>query len=160
MTTIRRVVRAIEKRPRLLFLIRLAPYPYNVTNCLLATSSALTLRTYTICTALSLFKVVIHTYIGASIHSFKDYASNARARGRGRTADRMAEFWTIIGISLCIFILVYISIIARRAIDEELEETPVTARETEETRRFLASTDDLESAGLSGGHGLTEMPCR
>jgi uncharacterized membrane protein YdjX (TVP38/TMEM64 family) len=33
---LKRVVRAIEKRPKLLFLIRLAPYPYNVMNCLLA----------------------------------------------------------------------------------------------------------------------------
>lgn len=37
-TSIKRVVRAIEKRPKLLFLIRLAPYPYNVMNCLLGAS--------------------------------------------------------------------------------------------------------------------------
>ena len=70
-TTIKRVVRAIERRPKLLFLIRLAPYPYNVLNCLLAASSTLTLQTYTICTALSLFKVIIHTSLGASIHSIQ-----------------------------------------------------------------------------------------
>jgi uncharacterized membrane protein YdjX (TVP38/TMEM64 family) len=28
---LKKVVRAIEKRPKLLFLIRLSPYPYNVT---------------------------------------------------------------------------------------------------------------------------------
>lgn len=33
---LKRVVRAIERRPKLLFLIRVAPYPYNVMNCLLA----------------------------------------------------------------------------------------------------------------------------
>jgi hypothetical protein len=32
-----------------------------VMNCLLAASSTLTLKTYTVCTALSLFKVIIHT---------------------------------------------------------------------------------------------------
>ena len=58
---IKRVIRAIDKRPKLLFLIRLAPYPYNVMNCLLAASTTLTLKTYTVCTALSLFKVIIHT---------------------------------------------------------------------------------------------------
>jgi uncharacterized membrane protein YdjX (TVP38/TMEM64 family) len=39
---LKRVVRAIERRPKLLFLIRLAPYPYNVMNCLLAAYAAAT----------------------------------------------------------------------------------------------------------------------
>ena len=56
--TIKRVVRVVEKRPQLLFLIRLAPYPYNVMNCLLAASPSLTFRTYIMCTALSLFNWV------------------------------------------------------------------------------------------------------
>src|SRR5258707_11183981 len=72
-TSVKRVVRAIEKRPQLLFLIRLAPYPYNVMNCLLGASPTLTLRTYLVCTALSLFKVIIHTTLGSSIHSFARY---------------------------------------------------------------------------------------
>jgi hypothetical protein len=67
------VVRAIEKRPKLLFMVRLAPYPYNVMNALLAASPTLTFKTYTLCTALSLCKVIIHTTIGASIHSFAGY---------------------------------------------------------------------------------------
>ena len=54
---VKRVVRAIERRPQLLFLIRVAPYPYNLMNAVLAVSPTLTFKTYFVCTALSLFKV-------------------------------------------------------------------------------------------------------
>jgi uncharacterized membrane protein YdjX (TVP38/TMEM64 family) len=145
LTTIRRVVRAIEKRPKLLFLIRLAPYPYNVMNCLLAASPTLTLHTYTVCTALSLFKVIIHTYIGASIHCFKDYHT-AKSSSDDSNTDVMAHFWTIFGVALCVLLLVYLSIVARRAVDDELDDLPVTARDMEETRAFLPPADDVESA--------------
>ncbi|KAJ6539185.1 hypothetical protein B0H19DRAFT_346879 [Mycena capillaripes] len=108
--TIKRVVRAVEKRPKLLFLVRLAPYPYNVMNCLLAASPTLTLKTYTLCTAASLFKVIVHTSLGAI---------------------------------LCVAIFVYISIVARRAVDEELGDESESA-DPEETAGFLANAD-LES---------------
>ena len=148
--SIRRVVRAIEKRPKLLFLIRLAPYPYNVMNCLLAASPTLTLQTYTACTALSLFKVIIHTYIGASIHSFKKYHLPTKTMDGGNattTTDWMAQTCTIIGVALCIAVLVYLGIIGRKAIDEELDDG---GRGTE-TR---AHGQDVESAHM------TEIPCR
>lgn len=147
LTRIRRVVRAIEKRPKLLFLIRLAPYPYNVMNCLLAASPTLTLHTYTFCTALSLFKVVIHTYIGAQMHSFKDYHSAEASSDEESSTDVMANFWAIFGIVLCLMILVYLSIVARRAVDDELDDAPITPRDLEETRAFLSGNDsDVESA--------------
>lgn len=135
--TIKRVVRAIEKRPKLLFLIRLAPYPYNVMNCLLAASPTLTLKTYTVCTALSLFKVIIHTSLGASIHSFKDYHV---VEGKDSGADTVARTWTVVGIILCISIFVYLAIVARRAVDEEMEDEPTT-RDVEETIPFLPPVD-------------------
>jgi uncharacterized membrane protein YdjX (TVP38/TMEM64 family) len=142
--TIKRVVRAIEKSPRLLFLIRLAPYPYNVMNCLLAASPTLTLGTYTACTALSLFKVVIHTSLGASIHSFKDYhVPDQDGQNLGVVEDgganTVARAWTVIGIGLCIVILIYLSIVARRAVDEELGD------ECEETIPFLSPVGMAES---------------
>ncbi|KAJ7591242.1 hypothetical protein C8J56DRAFT_1047450 [Mycena floridula] len=105
--TLKRVIRAIEKRPKLLFLIRLAPYPYNVMNALLAAAPTLSLRTYTIATALSLFKVIIHTSLGASIHSFKNY--HAAPDKVNEDMDLMAHVWTILGIALCIAIFVYLS---------------------------------------------------
>ncbi|KDR83549.1 hypothetical protein GALMADRAFT_56271 [Galerina marginata CBS 339.88] len=163
-TSIKRVVRAIEKRPKLLFLIRLAPYPYNVMNCLLAASPTLTLHTYTVCTALSLFKVIIHTSVGASIHSFRDYHNNTDASPPSDDesgTDMVARLWTILGILLCVLILVYLSVVARRAVDDELDDGPVTARDAEETRAFLTDGEsDVESAHPSRDHSMREVPFR
>ena len=138
--TIKRVVRAIEKRPKLLFLIRLAPYPYNVMNCLLAASPTLTLRTYTICTALSLFKVIIHTSIGSSIRSFAEYHVVKPGQQAPVAGESMlGHYSTIAGISLCVAIFVYLSYVARRAVDDELEDD---ARDSEETVAFLSHDED------------------
>jgi len=156
--TIKRVVRAIEKRPKLLFLIRLAPYPYNVMNCLLAASPTLTLHTYTVCTALSLFKVIIHTSLGASIHSFKEYhGADPKQTSDDNSADVVAQAWTIVGILLCVLILVYLSIVARRAVDDELDDGPIS-HDNEETMAFLSPS----SSDLEGAHGqpMTESPFR
>jgi SNARE associated Golgi protein len=138
-TSVKRVVRAIEKRPQLLFLIRLAPYPYNVMNCLLGASPTLTLRTYLVCTALSLFKVIIHTTLGSSIHSFARY--HAHSNPSHDTApngaqdlylmdgDASAEeensfgfYAKIAGVSLAIGVFIYISVVARKAINYELDD--------------------------------------
>lgn len=141
--TIKRVVRAIEKRPKLLFLIRLAPYPYNVMNCLLAASPTLTLRTYTLCTALSLFKLIIHTYIGSSIHSFAQYhvvkPGQPATSPLGASESAIGHYSTVIGLALCVAIFVYLSYVARRAVDEELEDD--LAVSGEETVAFLAAED-------------------
>ena len=124
--SLKRVVRAIEKRPKLLFLIRLAPYPYNVMNALLAGSPTLTLRTYMTCTALSLFKVIIHTSIGASIHSFAEFhtpddLADGDPNKKADNGDWLSQFSTGVGIFLCVALAVYLSYVARRAVDEELE---------------------------------------
>ena len=138
--TIKRVVRAIEKRPKLLFLIRLAPYPFNVMNCLLAASPTLSLRTYTVCTALSLFKLIIHTTVGSSIRSFAEY----HVSKPGQTAPHSDEesllghYSTIIGILLCVAIFLYLSYVARKAVDDELEDDVILARDSEETQAFLS----------------------
>jgi uncharacterized membrane protein YdjX (TVP38/TMEM64 family) len=159
--SIKRVIRAIEKRPKLLFLIRLAPYPYNVMNCLLAASPTLTLHTYTVCTALSLFKVIIHTSLGASIHSFRDFhTKHGSSIEKGSTSGIMARIWTIIGIVLCVVILIYLSIVARRAVDDELDNIPVTARDDDESQAFLTPDQpDPESAPSDSGP-MTEVPFR
>lgn len=143
--TIKRVVRVVEKRPQLLFLIRLAPYPYNVMNCLLAASPSLTFRTYIMCTALSLFKLIIHTTIGASIHSFAEYHVKPGAHDDN---NKLGRYSSIAGIALCVGVFIYISVITRRAVNEELADDDVMA-DGEERIAFLsgaaASTDDLEA---------------
>ncbi len=62
------LLQIIPHNPHLLLLIRIAPYPYNLLNVILASSPALTLKTYTSCTAISLCKLILHTWIGAGIH--------------------------------------------------------------------------------------------
>ena len=159
-TSIKRVVRAIEKRPKLLFMVRLAPYPYNVMNALLAASPTLTFKTYTVCTALSLFKVIIHTTIGASIHSFAGYhlhespdSSDPPIDGQDPTDDDgdgddqgalLSRVSAIVGIVLCIAIIVYISWVARKAVDDELEDDENLAHDPEETELFLDPPDSAE----------------
>ena len=138
-TSVKRVVRAIEKRPQLLFLIRLAPYPYNVMNCLLGASPTLTLRTYLVCTALSLFKVIIHTTLGSSIHSFARYHAQSNAShdtvpnggqdlslsdgDAGAEEENPLGFYAkITGVILAVGVFIYISVVARKAINDELDD--------------------------------------
>ena len=162
-TTIQRVVRAIEKRPKLLFMVRLAPYPYNVMNALLAASPTLTLKTYTLCTALSLFKVIIHTTIGASIHSFAGYhlhKTPSSGDGEDPAGDKseddegalLSRISAVVGIVLCVAIIVYLSWVARRAVDDELEEDEAAPHSPEEAELFLDPLDDVE-------RGMGEVRC-
>ncbi|WWC73151.1 uncharacterized protein I206_107117 [Kwoniella pini CBS 10737] len=62
----------LSSHPHLLLLIRIAPYPYNLLNVILASSPSLSLKTYTACTALSLCKLVLHTWIGSGIHNLSE----------------------------------------------------------------------------------------
>ncbi|KAI0736390.1 hypothetical protein BC629DRAFT_1301304 [Irpex lacteus] len=144
--TIKRVVRAIEKRPKLLFLIRLAPYPYNVMNCLLAAAPTLTLKTYTMCTSLSLFKLIIHTSIGSSIHSFAQYhvVKPGQAAPEAQHDSMLGHYSTIAGVVLCVGILIYLSYVARKAVDEELEDELELPRDCEEAVSFLSDQDVLD----------------
>lgn len=152
----KRVVRAIERRPNVLFLVRLAPYPYNVMNVLLAASPTLSLRTYTTCTGLALFKVIIHTTIGASIHSFSHQGSNGKTPATGEpggdTSDgsqpeeddegestTMSRALQIGGIVLCVGVFLYISWVARRAVDNEAEDEESDSQNAEEREAFLES---------------------
>ncbi|KAI0771886.1 hypothetical protein BD413DRAFT_475053 [Trametes elegans] len=161
--TIKRVVRAIENNPKLLFLIRLAPYPYNVMNCLLAASPSLTLRTYMLCTALSLPKLIIHTSIGSSIHSFASYHvsrpdGTASTAGDDSAGSALSHYSTIAGIVLCLAIFVYLSYITRKAVDEELQdEDALDARYAEERVAFLA---DEDPANLDVEEHMVEAPTR
>ncbi|KDN51306.1 hypothetical protein K437DRAFT_216382, partial [Tilletiaria anomala UBC 951] len=121
---LKKVIRAIEKQPRLLFLIRLAPYPYNLMNTLLASSSTLTLKSYTLCTALALPKLLVHCALGTSIKSFATYqprGGGGTAKdddGTASTAEKVKEIFGFVGVALCIGIFLYLFSVARRAVDE------------------------------------------
>lgn len=65
--------------------------------------------------------------------------------------------WTIFGIVLCVVIFVYISIIARRAVDE-LDDAPL---QEEEVIGLLSPADDLESGLVTASTvPMSESPFR
>ena len=49
-------------------------------------------------------------------------------------ANTVARMWTIIGVTLCVAIFIYLSYVARKAVDEELDDETI---EDEETLAFL-----------------------
>lgn len=121
---LQKIVRAIDRKPQLLFLIRLAPYPYNLLNTVLAASPTLTLRTYTLCTALALPKLLVHVGIGAMTKSFAapaDHAAGAEADPQSPAVQH--TLWArqamgVGGVILCIGIFIYLLRVARQAVDE------------------------------------------
>ncbi|KAF8322018.1 hypothetical protein DL93DRAFT_2028532, partial [Clavulina sp. PMI_390] len=120
--SLKRVVRAIEQRPSIFLLIRVAPYPYNVLNAVLGSSSSMTLSRYVGTTALSLLKVIVHTTIGSEIRSFKDMHSDAGKKKEGEETTASwgwKEAWTAVGIVLCVGLFIYLSFVARNAVNEE-----------------------------------------
>jgi uncharacterized membrane protein YdjX (TVP38/TMEM64 family) len=127
--SLKRVVRAIEQRPSIFLLIRVAPYPYNVLNAVLGSCSTMEVGRYLGTTAISLLKVIVHTSLGSEIRSFKDLhsgatdesASNTGGTGDGGKQIGWGEIWTGIGIVLCVGLFIYLSFVARRAVDEECE---------------------------------------
>ena len=145
-----RAVRAIERKPQLLFLVRLAPYPYNVMNVLLA-ATTLSTKTYVTCTGLSLFKVIIHTSIGAGIRSF---SANKGVSNAEEKEDGWSRVWTIGGILLCVALFLYLSWVARRAVDDELDdEIEPSGATSEESVAFLSPDVPLEDEVASHPYG-------
>ncbi|THH05116.1 hypothetical protein EW145_g5031 [Phellinidium pouzarii] len=159
---LQRVVRAISRRPSLLFLVRLAPYPYNVLNALLAGCPRLTFRTYTACTALSLLKVI----------SDSSKNNSGLDESEEENSNFLSQASTIAGIVLCLALAVYLSVVARRAVDEELEDdddvecgrarprargcNEYGVRADEEER--AAFLDDTSGGGLGADFAAAEPP--
>lgn len=120
--SLKRVVRAIEQRPSIFLLIRIAPYPYNVLNAVLGSSSRMSIWQYGGTTALSLLKVIVHTTLGSEIRSFAElHAEPDPEEPEDLTAGEInwKEVWTIMGIVLCVGLFIYLAIVAHRAVDEE-----------------------------------------
>jgi len=94
--------------------------------------------------------------MGASIRSFKDYHA---AESDEKHEHSLAELWTALGIALCIAVLVYLSVVARKAVDDELDDEPITSYDAEETIGFLAQSEsgcDVEA----GEAPMAESPFR
>lgn len=114
-------------------------------NTLLASSPTLSLKTYTLCTALALPKLLVHTGLGTSIQNFAAYhgaaststnnnstiisgegTGNSTANGEVQPVDseatakaeRIKQIAGFVGVGLCIGIFLYLLVVARRAVDE------------------------------------------
>jgi uncharacterized membrane protein YdjX (TVP38/TMEM64 family) len=138
------LLQIIPANPHLLLLIRVAPYPYNLLNVILASAPSLTLRTYTGCTALSLIKLLIHTWIGAGIHDLSEtYTPEWREAHWHMGPDEFGGEWrpphmhrpygeqwtgeekhrhdvkiwsTWVGIGLCVALFFYLTRLAKKAL--------------------------------------------
>lgn len=108
----------LPKNPHLLFLIRLAPYPYNLLNVILASCPSLSFQSFTLCTALSLCKLLLHTWIGAGIHDLSDSYSEGEKELSEEELHRMhvKHQATWCGIVLCIALFFYLTHLARRSL--------------------------------------------
>lgn len=124
---LKRVIRAVELRPKLLWLIRVSPWPYNLLNVLAASSDTLSFRCYFMCTALSLPKLIVHVSIGSTIRSFQGYDDTAKSStskddSEAAALEAQGKHWKTVaataGLLLCVVVFIYILIIARRAVDE------------------------------------------
>ena len=139
------LLQIIPANPHLLLLIRVAPYPYNLLNVILASSPSLSLSTYTACTALSLCKLVVHTWIGAGIHDLSathlpedpevtlrpsdsglpphhHSDDSGRWMGGAGQGDKLKVYTTWAGIALCVALFFYLTHLAKRALARAQEE--------------------------------------
>jgi hypothetical protein len=149
------LLQIIPQNPHLLLLIRIAPYPYNLLNVVLASAPTLTLKTYTCCTAISLCKLVLHTWIGAGIHDISAaYNSAPPADGNTPPAEQTPEdahhervktgvTWG--GIVLCAVLFVYLTHVAKRAIAKAQHEQRVVREEEIAFLTPLGDARDLDS---------------
>lgn len=135
-----RAIKAIERNPKLLLAVRVAPYPYNVMNVLLAGAEGMSLSVYGGVTALSLTKLVIHTFVGASLRNFSSHATN----NEDEEENMVGKVWTIVGLVLCAGIFVYLAWVVRRKVDGELNGED--AGNEEERAAFLNEVDGEEMA--------------
>lgn len=113
----------VSSRPHLLLLIRIAPYPYNLLNVILASSQNLSLRTYTSCTALSLLKVILHCWFGAGLHDLSELHSGKQHDDPAdRQRDEVKRYCTWAGVLLCVGLFVYLHHVAKKAIKRAQDE--------------------------------------
>ncbi|KAG0025367.1 hypothetical protein BGZ82_010064 [Podila clonocystis] len=118
--SLKSVVRTVEKRGfKLLFLIRLAPYPYNVLNLALSLTH-IPITTFAAATALSLLKLSLHVYIGSTLSTLTTPpptdGENTPDPNAGSKPLRI--FVLVAGIILGVIVGAYIGLLAKREIDQ------------------------------------------
>ncbi|KAF9089376.1 hypothetical protein BGX23_006728 [Mortierella sp. AD031] len=149
------VVRTVEKRGfRLLVLIRLAPYPFNVMNAILS-ATHIPLSTYIPATAISLVKLTLHVYIGSTLSTLAggDGDKGGENKDPNNHGKRLKVFVLVMGIIFGIGLSVYIWIVASREI--AITEAARMERRLRRRRRGMrhgARGDDGRGIELSDQH--------
>lgn len=123
---------------KLLFLIRLAPYPWTIMNFVLGTTR-IRYFDYISATALSLVKIFFHIYIGSSLNSFTESATLSAPK----ILLGCVAFSTGVGVT------VYLYFLCKRVIAESLEEGYKKSDATEEDHLYLSSSLEMSQIDLS-----------
>lgn len=111
----------------------------------LASAPSLSLQTYTACTALSLCKLVLHTWIGAGIRDLSAAYNGGEVEHSEDDAhhERVKAGVTWGGIVLCCVLFVYLTHMAKKAIKRAQDEQLGTGMGVpEEQVAFLSSVGD------------------
>ncbi|KAI8594519.1 snare associated Golgi protein-domain-containing protein, partial [Dissophora ornata] len=153
------VVRTVEKRGfRLLVLIRLAPYPFNIMNALLS-ATHIPLHTYALATAISLLKLTLHVYIGSTLSSLtegdddggQDDGSGEPKNPNSGHGKAVKIIVMILGVILGIGVGGYVYLVAKReiALAEANRMERRRRRRRESLRRALDEHEAASSLGSS-----------
>lgn len=151
-------------------------------NTLLASSPTLTLRTYTICTALALPKLLVHCALGTSIKNFAAYNGagadiqvpvssgdsssgsttllgsdvNNNDASASATAERIKQIAGFVGVGLCIGIFLYLFSVARKAVDEELDDDEGKTEEYDLMLSDEGEDEELDTLDAESGSDIDE----
>ncbi|KAF9345635.1 hypothetical protein BGX34_004593 [Mortierella sp. NVP85] len=159
--SLKAVVRTVEKKGfRLLLLIRLAPYPFNIMNALLS-ATHIPLYTFALATGLSLLKLMLFVYIGSTLSSLAgndgddDDTPKNPDEAHGHRLQKVAM---ILGIILGIGVGGYVWLVASREVEksEALRIERRRRRREAGLRRALnerLGLDFASSGGTGIGHG-------
>lgn len=128
---------------------------------MLASAPSLSLQTYTFCTAISLCKLVLHTWIGAGIRdisaAYKSPHDSKNPSSDGPTSpppelspediqhERVKAGVTWGGIILCCVLFVYLTHVAKRAIAKAQEGQRIVREEEIAFLTPMGDARDLDS---------------
>ncbi|KAJ3374047.1 hypothetical protein GGF31_008263 [Allomyces arbusculus] len=141
----------IDKRGlKLLILIRLAPYPSNMVNVLLATSSSISLRTFALASALTFPKYLLQIYIGSSLSTFADLVSGTHSPESHALSLAVVGCSIALGIGLTVWLWFHVQrIVKEDALDmdeEDAEAGHIRMALMQEGTTAAAATSSIDAA--------------
>ncbi|KFH66918.1 hypothetical protein MVEG_07443 [Podila verticillata NRRL 6337] len=152
--SLKSAVRAVEKRGfKLLFLIRLAPYPYNVLNLALSLTH-IPIMTFAAATALSLLKLSLHVYIGSTLSTLTTPKDGDDTPDPNAGSKPLRIFVLVAGIILGVIVGAYVGLLAKHEIDQsENARLEQLRRRRARQRRQNDTFGSLDARDEHGGSG-------